>query len=113
MEPGLPHELPARVEDELGHDPGLCELQERVAILERQGTADSTVGDIRRLISNYRRRLRRKALRSFQTQWVRDRRDWKILTDGKERPSDPSHTDLVEQLSLILPERGRLARWMC
>ncbi|KAK5332098.1 hypothetical protein LTR93_001103 [Exophiala xenobiotica] len=61
MEPGLPHELPARVEEELIHDPGLCGLQERVAVLERQGATGSTVRDVRRLISNYRRRLSSKA----------------------------------------------------
>ena len=32
------------------------------------------------------------------------------MTRGKERPEDDERTDLVEILSQLMPERGRLAR---
>ncbi|KIW99701.1 uncharacterized protein Z518_11114 [Rhinocladiella mackenziei CBS 650.93] len=113
LEPGLPNELPARRLDELSRDPRLCELQEQLASLEREGTTGPVVNEAKRWLSNYRRKLYKKALRGYQQWWVRDRRDWKILTNGQERPNDPSNTDLVQHLSLLIPERGRLAQWMC
>ena len=54
----------------------------------------------------------RLALRQHQEAWVRERRDWKILTRGKERPHDLCRTELVDNLYLLIPERGRLAQRM-
>ena len=112
LEPGLPQELPACMEDGLNSDLGLRELTGQFASLERAGAESTHIKELRRLISNYRRRLRKKSLRHYQQEWVSARRDWKILSDGKERPNDPSTTDLVQALSILVPERGRLAQAM-
>jgi len=100
------------MEDELNGDLGLCELTEQFANLELAGAESTPIKELRRLISNYRRRLRKKALHRYQQEWVSARRDWKILSDGRERPNDPSKTDLVQALSILIPERGRLAQAM-
>ena len=52
------------------------------------------------------------ALRQYQQHWVRERRDWKILTRGKEIAQDKSKTDFVQNIRLLIPERGRLAEQM-
>ena len=61
---------------------------------------------------NYRLRLTKTRLAQFQLKWVRQRRDWKIDTGGKESPEDDMKTDLESALSRIMPERGRLAKIM-
>jgi hypothetical protein len=61
---------------------------------------------------DYRNSLEAKTLQQYQQDWVRDRRDWKIITRGKESPEDVIKTDLVQNLSLIMPEHGRLAKMM-
>jgi hypothetical protein len=53
--------------------------------------------------------LKNEALRQYQEHWIQERRDWKILTRGKETALDKSKTDFVQSLCLLIPERGRLA----
>jgi len=60
----------------------------------------------------YRASLTKKRLQQYKLEWVRDRRDWKVKTRGKERSDDNEKTDLVEILSRLMPERGRPARTM-
>ena len=48
----------------------------------------------------------------YQNEWVRRKREEKISTRGKVRETEMAKTDLLQSLSLILPERGRLARAM-
>jgi hypothetical protein len=53
--------------------------------------------------------LEHKAFISYREAWIRQRRDWKILTRGKISPEvdrDGNH------LNLILPERSRIAEKM-
>lgn len=112
LEPGLPSELPARLQDELNHDERLCELQEKANSLVRDETARADVSEARRRLANYRRKLHSQALRAYQKRWVRERRDWKILTGGKKQAHDSNDADLVRHLCLLIPERGRLAQRM-
>jgi hypothetical protein len=93
----------------LKSDSTLTELEEKVQALTREGRAGSALAEAKRHRNSYRKTLHCKALRQYQEQWVQDRRDWKILTRGKERPNDHCKTDLVQNLCLLIPERGRLA----
>ncbi|KAI9764363.1 MAG: hypothetical protein M1840_008501 [Geoglossum simile] len=43
---------------------------------------------------------------------VQNQRDWKIRTQGKEQAEDFMPTQLVQTLSMIMPERGRLTEMM-
>lgn len=45
-------------------------------------------------------------------EWVWERRDWKIMTRGRERPEIDTRTDPLEILPIVMPERGRLAKTM-
>lgn len=54
-------------------------------------------------------RLQREALVSKQHRYIRERRDWKVLTKGKVR--EPCATDSNDPLQII-PERARLAEKM-
>jgi hypothetical protein len=80
--------------------------------LVREETAGAVVSEARRRLANYRRKLHSQARRAYQKQWVRERRDWKILTGGKKQARDPNDADLVRHLCLLIPERGRLAQRM-
>lgn len=59
-----------------------------------------------------RRKLHSQALLAYQKRWVRERRDWKILTGGKKQAHDPNDADLVRHLCPLIAERGRLAQRM-
>ena len=112
LEPGLPSQLPARHQDALSGDTRLCELREDVETLERQQTTGTAVNEAKRRLANYRRTLQYQARRQYQKQWVRERRDWKILAGREDHAREPSHADLVQHLCLLIPERGRLAQRM-
>lgn len=63
-------------------------------------------------ITNYCKKIERDALRQYQESWIQERRDWKVLTRGKEVAKDNSKTELVQSIYLLFPERGRLAKKM-
>lgn len=91
-------------------DPELVKL-ERDALESLH--SDPTVTEaIRKRMKSRHHTLKRLALRKYQEAWVAERRDWKILTRGKERPRDLCKTELARNLCLLVPERGRLAQWM-
>ena len=98
-EKGFRTELPAKEKARINEDPRLLDLQKRTQFLQSEAR-------------NYKTRAIKKRLAQFQLEWVRQRRDWKIDTRGKERPEDDTKTDLESALSRIMPERGRLARMM-
>lgn len=52
-------------------------------------------GNAKRRLTSYRKKLKQDALRQYQENWVRERRDWKILTRGKEVATDNCKTDFV------------------
>jgi hypothetical protein len=99
-EPGLPCKLPARLEEA---------LKSEVQALVQEGGAGSELDEAKGRWNSYHKALYRKTLRRYQKQWVQDRRDWKIVTRGKEQPRGLCKTDLVQNLCLLIPERGRLA----
>ncbi|KAL2440885.1 hypothetical protein ABEF95_008226 [Exophiala dermatitidis] len=110
-EQGLPCKLPAHLEETISRDPHLCELQSEVQALTLKEGQGATLTEAKRRLASYRKTLKHAALRQHQEEWVRERRDWKILTRGKEQPGDICKTDLAGRLCLI-PERGRLAQRM-
>jgi hypothetical protein len=59
------------------------------------------VSDGKTLDTNHLKKMKSKALRQYQEHWVRERRDWKILTRGRGVVKDK-----------LIPERGRLAQKM-
>ena len=54
----------------------------------------------------------KKALKEYQLEWVKNRRDSKILTRGKVQSDISIQTDVLHTMFLIFPERERLAQTM-
>ncbi|KIW11740.1 hypothetical protein PV08_09012 [Exophiala spinifera] len=108
-EDGLPTELPAHLEEELKHDGHLCSLEAEVQRLRGSDGDNQAFSTAQRQLTAYSRKLKRDALRLYQETWVQQRRDWKILTRGKETAQDNSKTELAQSIYKLFPERGRLA----
>lgn len=111
-EDGLPDELPAHLEEELKQDLYLCELKAEVQTLRGAEGDNQAFSTAQRRLTTYSKKLKRDALRLYQETWVQERRDWKILTRGKEVAEDNSKTELAQSIYKLFPERGRLAEKM-
>ena len=107
-EQGLPCELPARLEYALKRDPHLLELQAEVQALTGERGAAGALNEAKCSVTSYYKTPKSNTLREYQEQWIRDRRDWKILTRGKEQPSSLHQEDRLHALCRLMPERGRL-----
>lgn len=107
-EPGVPCELPARLEETLKQDPKLRKLQDELRQCPRECPTALTLS--KQLLASHWRRLKRIALIEHQGKWVRKRRDWVITTRRREQPDDPNRADLVQSLSLLFPERRNIAK---
>ena len=111
-EKGLPTSLPAERDATVKQDPQLLALKDRVFQLKAEAACSSDIKAAQSKARSCQNILMKKALRQHQLQWVQDRRDWKVLTRGKERVESDASSDLLETMSYIFPERGRLAHAM-
>ena len=111
-EKGLPYRLPADREEAIRRDSQLLELESNLKWLKRGNGTASQVKAAESEVRGYRASITKKSLLQYKLEWVRRRRDWKVETRGKERPNDDENTDLLEILSRVMPERGRLTRMM-
>ncbi|KAK5214871.1 hypothetical protein LTR96_011715 [Exophiala xenobiotica] len=111
-EEGLPDKLPSHIADDIYRDPELRDLEKEMQTLAQTGGGSKARSQHKQRYANRLKKLKNKALRQYQEQWTRERRDWKILTRGKEAAPDKSKTDFVQSLCLLIPERGRLAQEM-
>lgn len=111
-ERGLPRQLPAKEKARVNEDPQLLDLQKRIRLLQNESASDLDIKHATNEARNYKVRVLKTRLAQYQLEWVRQRRDWKIDTRGKECPEDDTKTDLESALSRVMPERGRLARTM-
>ena len=111
-EEGLPGKLPTLLQEALNRDPQLCELEKEVQTLTRTAGADNALNKAKQRYANRLKKMKSKALLQYQEHWIRERRDWKILTRGRGVAQDTSKTDIVQNICLLIPERGRLAQTM-
>jgi hypothetical protein len=74
-----------------------------VVALEEAVARDGKRSEASKALKGLLKRLDHRALVSYRAVWIRERRDWKILTQGKV--SLEVDTD-SNQLTLILPERS-------
>ena len=111
-EEGLPDKLPSHLEDGIYRDPELRELEKEMQTLAQPGGGSKARSRPKQQYANRLKKLKKQALRQYQETWIRERRDWKILTRGKAAAQDKSKTDFVQSLCLLIPERGRLAQQM-
>lgn len=111
-EEGLPGKLPTHLEEALHCDAQLCELETEVQTLTRTAAAENALNKAKQRHANHLKKMKSKALRQYQEHWVRERQDWKILTRGRGVAQDKSKTDFVQNICLLIPERGRVAQKM-
>ena len=111
-EKGLPWTLPAEKEAALERDQHLIELKNRLQQLKSEGEGDQDISRAKNKVRSYYDSLWRTSRQNYQAWWVQNRRDWKIRTQGKEQAEDFTPTQLVQTLSMIMPERGRLTEMM-
>lgn len=111
-ENGLPASLPAEKEALISQNPELLQLQEEVEQLIKDCADEYTISMAKQNLRRCRRQIKDEALRQYRVDWVQERRDWKILSRGKELPKDPVRTDVAQDIFRIMPERARVAKMM-
>ena len=93
-------------------DPQLVELNREAQTAVRIQGQTRALSQAKLRYTNLLKKLKLEALRQYQQHWVRERRDWKILTRGEAAAQGKSKTDVVQSICLLIPERGRLAEQM-
>jgi len=111
-EKGLSSKIPAKEEAAIRRDPQLVEFENRVHQLEDKNATCSKIKAARSKAQSYCDIITRKNLQQYQLEWVWRWRDWKVMTCRKEQPDNDVKTDLLEILSLVMPELGCLTRTM-
>ena len=107
-----PDKLPSHLEEPINRHPDLCELEKKIQTLTCSRLDDHALRKTRQHHANHLKKLKLNALRQYQAHWVRERRDWKILTRGRIAAPDKGRTEFVHNICLLIPERGRLAQTM-
>jgi hypothetical protein len=108
----LPDKLPFHLEQKVLRDPELVGLSRVARTLVRPKDQTRTLSQAKQRYANLLKKLMFAALRQYQQHWVRERRDWKILTRGKQAAQVKSKTDFIQNICALIPERGRLAERM-
>lgn len=111
-EHGYPGELPAEIEADILQIPELIEIRSRVEQLEGMNIDRESIATEKLKYRKALLRLRIAGLKEYQSHWVRERRDQRILNRGKEEPiiSDNNVSTLAQ--SLIMPEIAKLSSLM-
>ena len=109
-EPGLPCGLPAHIEAAIMSEVTVQKLQEQVQ--QESYRNPIAMRDAKRELTSHLKTRRRLALRAYQEQWVKSRRDHKVASRGLTNEQDAVRSDLVRSMSLLVPERSRLAQRM-
>ena len=108
-EKGLPNCLPAQQKDAIRQN-CFIKLRNYIHLLKAENVDPLELKAASSKASLNYRSITAKRLQQYKLEWVRERRDWKIATRGKEQPDDDLKTDLLDILSRITPERNRLAK---
>lgn len=93
-------------------DPGLLQRQDVINKLIKFRSSNVALNKAKSELSQHWKTLEREALKTYQRQWVSDRRDREILTRGKENAKPRENVDILQCLFRLIPERKRLAHWM-
>lgn len=110
-ERGLPGELPAEVEEKILLKPEMVEIRSRIEELEALG--DKISINAERL--KYRKtlvRFRLSELKKYQSSWIRERRDQRILNKGKDERALDDDDVCTRVQALIMPDFARISTLM-
>lgn len=105
---GLPRELPAEVKEAILAFPELVVIRSRIQELIEKGEFEAV--EYERLQHKKKLvRLRLSELHRYQAQWVRERRDRRIVNREKEDPDTLESNACTDALAQIMPELGCIA----
>ncbi|KAF7134197.1 hypothetical protein CNMCM5793_005925 [Aspergillus hiratsukae] len=107
-EHGLPRRLPIEEEHKIDADPQLIAKATEIQNAE----SDEDAKRLKRDYSILKRKVYSSAFQRYQTEWVQNQRDWKVLTRGRERPDHAEQTAEKQAQCKLMPELGRLAAVM-
>jgi hypothetical protein len=107
-EHGLPRRLPIEEEQKIDADPRLIAKATEIQNAE----SDEDAKRLKRDYSIHKRKVYSSAFQRYQTEWVQNQRDWKVLTRGRERPDHAEQTAEKQAQCKLMPELGRLAAVM-
>lgn len=108
-ERGLPRELPAAVKDSILKRPEMVAIQDRTQQLENRKDGVESIRYEKLKYGEILVRLRLFELQRYQTQWVREKRDRRILNREQEDPVRLEKGIRTSVQVLIMPELGRIA----
>ena len=112
-ETGLPCKLLAIHEESVEQDPELIQLKLCISGLKGKVEDSGLLLKLRAKYAVVKAQLHALALQQYQTAWVQEQRDWKILTRGKLCPG--GHLDCtrcIQVLSKVMLELDQLAVMM-
>lgn len=107
-EHGLPRRLPIEEEQKIDTDPQLITKATEI----RNAESDDDIKRLKRDYNILKRKIYASMYQQFQSEWVQNQRDWKILTRGRERPDFFEQTAEKQAQCKVMPELGRLAAIM-
>lgn len=111
-EQGFPGELPAEIEAQILQAPELTEIRGRMEQLKVTKVDQEPLAAEK---LNYRKtliRLRLAGLKAYQNQWLRERRDQRILSKGKEELPTGENDVCTRAQAVVMPELARITSWM-
>lgn len=90
----------------------IVNLQKEIAQKKANGATASEIQKLQDHKNNRIRALKAKDYDVFQEEWVEERRDWYIETDGWEDPLDLPRSQNFKMICRLIPARRELARFM-
>lgn len=104
----LPQWLPIEEKQKIDANPYLVAK----AIEIHNAESDNDTKHLKREYSIQRREIYSSMFQQFQSEWVQNQCDWKILTRGQEHPGYAEQTAEKWALCKLMPELGHLAAIM-
>ena len=108
QEIGFPSELPAEMKEAILERPELIKARNRIQELVTK--ADFAAAEFEKY--EYRKlhtRIQLSKLYCYQAEWFQERRDRRVLNQGRNDPECPESNTCMHALALIIPELERLA----
>ncbi|KAJ5917592.1 hypothetical protein N7466_011146 [Penicillium verhagenii] len=111
-ERGLPGELTAEIEASIRQEPELVDRKFRIEQLESSNSDRESIAAEKLSYRKALLRLRLTGLKQYQSRWIQERRDQRILSRGKEEPAFTENDVCMRAQSLLMPEIARISPLM-
>lgn len=82
----------------------LRELEDLVHRLRTEHAPASQIKAAQNRTRAYRANITRKSLQKYKIDWVQKRKNWKIMTRGREQSENDERTDYLEICPQLMPD---------